>query len=296
MDFKRKIYYKLGSAIRRLRLYRYYDLKDDGRALPPFKLCFFCGQKGIDYLNASLLSVYNTWQKLPELVIVTDGTPISLIRQKLVKWPRKVEMLTWEECALYYKEKGNADLHDYAVNNIWGKKLVSVLYCGECFNTVYSDTDVLWYAYPSDANMGTAPFIKMSQDIEFCYSGEMLTHLQEEKCLDSVPLNAGLIHLYGDFSTYSKWESLCTYLSALPDNRTEQTAFAILNNHYNPAGYWNQQEVLIKVDDKYNLRYTKKYYPALLARHYVNNKDITFWRDFAFMLIRRFDRRKNRTI
>lgn len=296
MDLRQKFYYKLGAAIRRLKLHRYYDLKDDGRALPPFKLCFFCGQKGIDYLNASLLSVYHIWEKLPELMIVTDGTPVSLIREKLVKWPKKVEVMTWEECALYYRDKGNGDLHHYAVNNIWGKKLVSVLYCGERFNAVYSDTDVLWYSYPGEPSVGNRPFIKMSQDIAFCYSGEMLAHLKEEKCLSSVPLNAGLIHLHGDFSTYAKWEGLCAYLSALPDNRTEQTAFAILNNHYNPADYWSQQEVLIKVDDKYNLRYTKKYYPALLARHYVNNKDITFWRDFAFMVIKRFKHPKNQAI
>jgi len=280
---KRKVFDQLGFRISRINLKRHFSFKQDTRETAPFKLLFFSGSGGVNYLNASLISVYNTWEKLPEVLIVTDGTPVSVFEENIIDWPKKVEIITWAVCASYYRQNGNADLHKYAAEELWGKKLVSILYYAEKYPVLYSDTDILWFSYPKGIDTGIKPCLQMGEDIEPCYSRPMLTALNEEKCLEKAPLNAGLIFANGDFATYSNWKGLCTYLSGFPDFRTEQTAFAILNNYFNPDKYWNKNNVLINTDDKYSLRYTKKDFPSIFARHYVNNKDVTFWRDFVFM-------------
>lgn len=111
--------------------------------------------------------------------------------------------------------------------------------------------------------------------------------MNEENCLITPPLNAGVINATGDFSVYDKWEVLCAYLNSDADFRSEQTTFAIFNNYYKRERFWNADEILIKIDDEYALGPTKKKYPKILARHYVSTKKITFWRDFFYLIIKK---------
>jgi hypothetical protein len=134
----------------------------------------------------------------------------------------------------------------------------------------------------------SGPFVKMGQDVgRGYYSSTLLESLGEEQCQDRTPLNAGLMYLYGDFSVYPKWKELCHFLSTdhspMGANYNEQTTFAILAHHFNTRPYWEAGEVLIKTDDIYNLKYTRKYFPGILARHYVHTRPTAFWRDFVFI-------------
>lgn len=291
MSIKSKIYYKLIQGIRLLNISRFYKLADDKRETTPFKLLYFCGQTGIDYLNASLVSVYKNWLKLPELVIVTDGMPIDDFKIQLIRWPRKVSILSWEECALAFKNEGNIDLYNYALNNIWGKKFVGILFCAEKFPVLYSDSDVLWFNYPKEIgqefNLNLQ--IVMSEDIDYFYEKDILEGLCEEDCLKMKPLNAGIIYLNGQFSSFPKWKRLNELLGKSINSRlfTEQTSFAVLHNYFNPNTYWREDSILIKIDDRFSAKYTLKNYPDITARHYVSVKDTTFWRDFAIMSFKR---------
>ena len=205
----------------------------------------------------------------------------------MTKWPRKVEIIDWTICAEYFEEKGNSQLSNYAVKELWGKKFIGIMYCFENWKTLYSDTDVLWLNDPtSSLNIeATAPFIKMSQDIEPCYSQKMIEYLDEQS-LDQVPLNAGVIFGSGDFSSLIKWERLCNYLNDKPDNRTEQTAFAILTKYFGSS--WTMDEIFLGVDD-INTLFSKYFtrYSSILARHYVNTKQWLFWRDYLTMCFKK---------
>jgi hypothetical protein len=283
--FKRFLFVKAAAIIRKMRLYSLFNFSNDTRPDAPFKLVFFCGQYGIEYLNASLFSVYRTWKFLPEVLIVTDGTPTDVIKNKLIKWPKEISVISWEECANYYKIKGDHHIYSYASQELWGKKFVACLYCAEHFATLYSDSDVLWFTSPTIEDISYTPSIKMSLDVDFYYNKKIIESLDEQKCFNSVPLNCGVMYLHGNFSNYPKWENLC---SILPECRgktsfSEQTAFAILNNHFNKEDYWRKNEVLTKVDDTYKFNYTKAQHPDVVARHYVSEKGITFWRDFVYM-------------
>src|ERR1700755_2587137 len=107
MSFKKKLYKLTGKFISKSQFRYFFNLKDDGRKTTSYTLVFFCGRKGIEYLNASLISVYKHWDELPPICIVSDGTPVEIIRKGMLKWPRPVNIITWEDCALHLKSKGN---------------------------------------------------------------------------------------------------------------------------------------------------------------------------------------------
>lgn len=285
MDYKLWLLMKIGSMIHRLRLSKFKKCKNDKRATFPYKLMYFCGNKGIEYLNCSLVSIYKKWKTLPDLIIVTDGTPIQEIENRMIKWPKKVELFTWEYCANYFLSNGNINLYNYAKNELWGKKLISILAFAVNEPILYSDTDVLWYSDPSDlftSESHSSPSIRMSQDKEFCYSTTMLNELNEDAILNQKPLNAGIIYIDGDFSVYKKWDLLCAYLGKKSDNRTEQTTFAILTNYYGKP--WSMNQIYLNTADIKNVCIVKKEI-NYIARHYVNTKGWLFWRDFVISFL-----------
>lgn len=299
LSFKNKVFYKGIQGIRLLNISRFYKIKDDNRETANFKLLYFCGRNGIEYLNASLISVYKNWGKLPELVIVTDGTPKEFFKEKLIKWPRKVNILSWEECALSFKDEGNINLYNYAANKLYGKKYAGILYCAKRFPVLYSDSDILWFNYPTefDAKAELKNQIIMSEDIDYFYENNIFKTLNEEHCLENKPLNAGVIYLNGQFSSFPKWKELCEFLGKNEGlgHFTEQTCLAILNNYFNPHTYLTNKRVLIKIDDAFSTKYTLKDNPAILARHYVSVKDTTFWRDFFIMTIKNLFKKNGNT-
>lgn len=286
-------YEKVGSVIRKvipLKRNISAHLPNDG-FLAPYKMVYFVGAKGVDFLNASLFSVYRSFKNLPELIIVSDGTPAALIKEKMLVWPRKTEIISWEQCAGYYKNKGNLDLYKYANEDLWGKKLVAILYCAEQYKILYSDTDVLWYSDPIPSlKMDNDKYIKMCLDEDFSYAEEMVNELGEQHIFLSRPFNAGIIYAHGDFSTFPKWEKLSNYLSELSNKNikkrgwTEQTAFAILNNYF--GTHWKKNEMLLEINDHNSFfnKY-KREYREIYARHYVTTKGWLFWRDYLYYFV-----------
>ena len=287
MSLKDNLYWKIFGLVRKANIIKYSKITDDKRSAPPFKLVYFCGSKGIDFLNASLFSVYKSWTVLPEVVIVSDGTPADVILSKIIRWPRNIEVISWETCALHFKDKGQINVYDYAVKELWGKKFVCIHYCAQMFPTLYCDTDVLWFKDVNKIDTSINPFIQMSQDVHVCYTQAILDTLNVNQYKDTTPFNAGVMYLNGNLSVYPNWEELSNYL-ALNRNLggfSEQTANAVITNYFNPKQYWTANEILIKIADKYKFGYTKWKHKQIIARHYVNNKDITFWRDFAYMFL-----------
>jgi hypothetical protein len=246
---------------------------------------YFAGGNSLSYLNASLMSVHKYFNLLPEVVIVSDGTEKEIIIDKLIKWPKNIDIIDYSVCAKYFEDKGNKSLAGYAAKDLWGKKFVGLMYCFEHWEVLYTDTDVLWFGDPTSSipiNI-KKPFIKMSPDLESCYSTVMLTYL-DEKSLEYFPLNAGVIFGTGDFSLFNKWENLCAYLEAQPDNRTEQTAFALFTKYFGHS--WPNNEIFLRVDDISSI--LPIYFPQRLkfiARHYVNTKGWLFWRDFLIFVL-----------
>lgn len=286
VQLRNDLYMVAGLAIRRSQLHRLFRLRNDDRPTFPHKLVYLCGREGQRYLNASLTSVYLFWDSLPEVIVISDGTPLN----KVVSWPRKLEVISYKDAYDHFKGCGNEDLCAYADRIVYGKKFISLAYLAQQSPVLYSDTDVLWYSSPKMEDIPTGEtYVKMGSDVASgYYSASMLEQLEEDRCLENTPFNAGLMYVAGNLASYPKWNELCNYLAThqAPNASTdysEQTAFAILANHFNAASYWTPGQVLIRTDDVYRLEYTLKHSPGIMARHYVNTRPVAFWRDFVYI-------------
>lgn len=283
-SLKKKVLSKFGVFLSNMLFIYRKRLKEKSNK-SKIKLVYFAGEKSINYLNASLNSVYKNWYSVPEVVIISDGTDKNIFVASMINWPEKIDIIDWTVCADYFKEKGNGQLYNYANNELWGKKLVGIFYCFEHWNTLYTDTDVLWFKDPTntipDLNADSTS-IKMSQDVENYFSDKMI----EEVCDNTIkmtPLNAGVIYGHGDFSKFEMWNKLCNYLEKYPDNRTEQTTFAILTTNFGSC--WNMDQIYIGLNDFTILPCNKELYKRIIARHYVNYKSWLFWRDYIIKIL-----------
>jgi teichuronic acid exporter len=285
---RKDLFRMAGFAVRRSQLHRIFRLKNDDRPTFPHKLVYMCGREGQRYLNASLTSVYLFWDSIPEVIVISDGTPLN----NIVSWPRKLEVISYQEAYDHFKANGNEDLCRYADRIVYGKKFMSLVYLTQQSPVLYSDTDVLWYSTPNiDGIPAGETYVKMGSDVATgYYAASMLEYLDEDRCLANTPFNAGIMYIGGDITSYPKWAGLCRYLAThqppgVSMDYSEQTAFAILANHFNATSYWTHGEVLIRTDDHYGLKYTLKQSPGIMARHYVNTRPVAFWRDFLYICL-----------
>ena len=165
------------------------------------------------------------------------------------------------------------------------------MHCGAKQPVLYADSDILWFNSPKeiDGVDDQKPQIKMCEDIGYFYTDKILKAIDEEKCFSNTPFNSGVVYLNGEFSSFHKWNALCNFLGTNKELGwfSEQTSFAVLKNNFRPDNYFKLTEILIKVDDEFSLKNTRKSHPEILARHYVNVKGTTFWRDFVYMMLRK---------
>jgi hypothetical protein len=290
MSIGPKVFYRISQGVRKLNLPRFYKLKNDNRGTANFKLLYFCGEKGIDYLNASLISVYKNWKELPELIIASDGTSEDLFREKMIKWPRHVDIIPWEKFAEAHKVNGNIELYSYACKKVFGRKLAAILDCAGKFPVLFCDTDVLWFGHPEETerDFNIRPVMAMSIDVVQSYDEKLLEELGTLDYLNNNPYNAGIVFAAGKFNSYPLWDKLCKYVGSGQDLGyfAEQTFMAVLNNYFNPSVYWDNARAITRIDDRYSMKYTGEKNPLAVARHYVSLKDTAFWRDFFIMLLK----------
>ena len=90
-------------------------------------LLLFTGLKGGKMLKAVLISIYNTWEKIPLLTVVTDGTPTKIIEEHLKFWPYPYKVKTWEESAAFHLDRSRKSLVDWCRINVFARKLLAIL-------------------------------------------------------------------------------------------------------------------------------------------------------------------------
>lgn len=280
---KNYILHKIGSIISRLKLYKLINTNSN-KETAEFTLMFFTGYAGLDMLNASLISVLKNWEKLPNVLIVSDGADVEKIKSILIKWPKKINVDYWHNVIDII---GDDNLKQYAKSDVWGKKFVSILAAGMSKQILYTDTDVLWFSDPGhiisereDKNCTIK--IKMCSDNIFAYSNEMIRFFNWDNLMENKACNAGLIYLSGNLLSLNESKMIFDYLSKKYDNRSEQTAFAYYTINYGTL--FNIEDVILNTTDIINIFPNFKEMKNATARHYVTTKGWLFWRDYIFFI------------
>jgi hypothetical protein len=266
------------------------------RQLSDVNMVFLSGRKGAKMLKAVLHSVYYRWEKIPHVIIVSDGTPKEVLIEAMEFWPFPYEVKSWEDCAAYHLEKGRQSLVDYARINVYARKVISVLAEAESRPVLYADTDILWFAEPrlpaADPKKGVV--MRMSSDDVHCYHMPTIRYLNRPDMLDKPPLNAGMIFLSGSvYDCYPGFAEYMEYAKIFDEGRSEQMTFALLADRLGDS--WSLDEVYLSQNDMYwPLLPDYLFSGKAFARHHVVTKNSWFWRDILLIVL--FKRKKHAPI
>jgi len=258
-----------------------------GREVSDLNLLLFSGAKGLKSLKAVLLTIYKTWDKIPHVTIVTDGTPTEYFEQAMTFWPYPHKIKSWKELAALHKAKGRVNLVEFAELNVYARKVIAVLAEAEERPTLYSDTDVVWFGeprLPAPAARGSFVF-RMSSDNAHCYHMPVIRYFQRQDMLEKGPLNSGVMYMAGSlFDHYPEFEEVMAFCKLFEEPFPEQTSFALIADKLGDR--WNLDEIILTIKDlRWPLIPGYFFSGNHFARHHVMTKKSWFWRDALYVLL-----------
>lgn len=243
------------------------------------RMMYFCGQRQLDMLNASLTSLALAWRELPLLTIALDGTvPKDQVAEILSWWQGPLRILDWTECIDTLEQIDAHEAIRFARTHVIGRKFASVQ--AQCLEEpiVYVDTDVLWFRELEDVwtREITFPYVHMSEDVQPCYNWKMETAASLIRST-LVPLCSGFMVARGNLSSLAGMDAVLHEAATSSYHFNDQTVFAAA--HVLSGGkVISRKHVFIEWDDRYSLGFT---FPGRewTARHYVGPARHLFWRD-----------------
>jgi hypothetical protein len=231
-------------------------------------------------LEQTLYSIATAWSQLPDLTVVSDGSiDLCEIERRLRWWPRRLQIVSWEEHRNYHAAAGRPELVSYANRHPFGRKLSSLLAFGERTRSLWIDCDILFFSDFScliPVAAAERPTLLAAED--WCYGYDQhllkaaLPHL-----LDLPPVNTGVALIEGEIYGSCELQPLIALTARYCDSFTEQTILAEAVRRIGRI-QWGLHTIRIFDDDKYSLKPT---YPhtGWVARHYVTNIRHLFPRD-----------------
>ena len=100
-------------------------------------------------LRESLFSLYRSWNSLPEITVVSDGSwTANEFAEVFAWWPTPITVLMREEICLSALAAGFPELADYVRESIWGLELATVTTQAKQRPVLYADADILWFRDP----------------------------------------------------------------------------------------------------------------------------------------------------
>ena len=283
---------KASLAYRLPRLYqRLLGLRRPTRqpSRPPVDvtLLLFSGEDQRPLLRESLLSVCRSWQRLPQLTVVSDGTADpSDLRRGLAWWPGPFDVFDWHELSPLGSDSRSRALDRFATREPMGRKLTAIVALARRGPVVYSDTDILWFGHPdwldgqtADGPAGSGarePAIRVSIDPERSYDDrlvpERLPHLNAPPFLC-----AGLVWAQGDLLAAPGIGPLLDFAADQGIPRTEQTIIAEISHRL--GGVPIPASAVSTILDDATCLLPQRSRDRPTARHYVQTVRHLFWRD-----------------
>jgi hypothetical protein len=251
-------------------------------------LLIFSGYRGAKMMKAMLLSIYYSWDNIPRVTIVSDGTPKEVLETAMQFWPYPYQIRHWEECAEWHRAKDHPAIIDFAHVNLFARKLLSILAEAEQRPVIYSDTDVLWYTEPRlPAPSPDRCTMRISLDNMHCYHLPAIRYLNRQDMLEKPPMNAGLVYLAGSvYDHYPDFEELLRFMRIFNEGPAEQLTFAMMADRLGDT--WTPEEIILSTKDVYwPLLPRYPFSGTQMARHHVATKHNWFWRDALIILWRK---------
>ncbi len=243
-----------------------------------------CSKRGLDMAAASLFSLYKNSKYVPNRVlIISDGTwepsyGVTFFANRGLA----VECLSWADCAEKYKTT-LPQLYNWAVKQIWGKKMAAILYASDLSHTLFADPDVLWYRTPLEDNEWELPF-KISLDSCHSYDQEYIRTSGKTFLNDTIsPVNCGVIYIKNGLALLNEHALDCIkYESIHCGDFAEQTVFALMD--IDIRSHWSLKEIVSAIDDVLSPFFSQTiHYKETKARHFLWRLKWIYWTEYFKM-------------
>lgn len=251
-------------------------------------LLTMCGAAHCSMLESCLYSIARYWNRLPDLMVVSDGTMgLGELDKRFKWWPGPRRVVAWESYLEHHRGLGRPALAEYAAKDPFGRKLAAILAEAERQRTLWCDADILFFSDFSldlEAAPRHSPLLWTTLDWAYGYD-QAIVGLLTEEMRRRPPVNTGLVLAEGAFYESCGLDDMVRAGLATCDSLTEQT---VLAKAVHTMG--NIQWPLGKVDISDGEIFT--WAPTftqrrLYVRHYIKGLRQLFWRDALFMRLLR---------
>jgi hypothetical protein len=120
------------------------------KPISEFRYLAACDRAHWLILRESLFSLYRSWNSLPEIFVVTDGSwGPDEFAAVFAWWPASITVLTRTEICRAASVAGFPELADYARESLYGLKLAALVTQAREQPVLFVDVDILWFRDPA---------------------------------------------------------------------------------------------------------------------------------------------------
>ena len=239
-------------------------------------------------LRESLLSLHRSWNSLPEVTVVSDGSwKADEFAEVFAWWPALIRVLTRQEVCEAASSAGFQELTDYARESPYGLKLAAIVTQAKKQPVLFVDADILWFRDPAlllgDPVLWDKPRALRENN---CHQRRDIAMRHCAQVLEPPFVNSGIVALHGELMTPALLRGMVK--DALRDPQDSSCEQTIIATAVRLVGELFPEKLsLVEFDDVHSFRPRSMSDEGYYSRHYVNWMRHLLYRD-AFKL--RFQR------
>ncbi len=231
-------------------------------------------------LRESLVALHRSWQTLPQLIVVSDGSwQAEEFNAAFDFWPEPIQVMMPEDIIAPLTRARQTDLVELARQHPLGLKLAAIISQARQHEILFVDSDILWFADPSQILAGLKGLGGPSVTVENgCSYNEELLKLHAPEALAKPGINTGCVHLDGELCEREFLAAmLATALQQPKHNFNEQSIIAAAVQKHGRR--LPPEFCLVDFADARTWKRRKPWREGFYARHYVNFMRHQFHRD-----------------
>jgi hypothetical protein len=235
-------------------------------------------------LRESLFSLYRSWNLLPNITVVSDGSwAADEFAEVFAWWPAPIVTLTHNQISQAAFGAGLPELGEYARRSPYGLKVAAIVTLALEQPVLFVDADILWFRDPASllgdpVSWGKPRALRESN----CYQHRRMAQQHCAQVLEPPFVNSGIVALHGELMARGLLRALLREALNDPQNSScEQTIVAAavkLRGELFP-----EKVSLVEFSDIHRFRSRNALQEGYHSRHYVNWMRHMLYRD-AFKL------------
>jgi hypothetical protein len=231
-------------------------------------------------LRESLFSLYRSWNLLPKVSVVSDGTwTATEFADVFAWWPAPITVLTRQQICEAALSADLPELAGYARESPYGLKLAAIVIEARKQPVLFVDADILWFTDPllllGEPTSWTKPRGLRESN---CHQRQEMALRHCAQVLEPPFVNSGIVALHGELMPPDLLHSMVQEALPFPqDSSCEQT---IIASAVKIGGELFPEKLsLVEFDDVHRFRSRNMKTEGYSSRHYVNWIRHLFYRD-----------------